>query len=118
MLPAAVLTERQLPALRTALHWIHDPLTYSQLNEARNRFVFEELFLFSLSISLARGALAQGSAPVLNGANLDAFYQALPFAFTSAQQRCAQEILGDLTNKAGRRWLVCSPAMWAAAKPW
>lgn len=102
MLPAAVLTERQLPALRTALHWIHDPLTYSQLNEARNRFVFEELFLFSLSISLARGALAQGSAPVLNGANLDAFYQALPFAFTSAQQRCAQEILGDLTNKAGR----------------
>ena len=39
-----------LPALGEALRFIHDPAHYTQLNEARNRFIFEELFVFSMGL--------------------------------------------------------------------
>ncbi|MCI8590194.1 MAG: ATP-dependent DNA helicase RecG [Clostridiales bacterium] len=101
MLPLSVREANNLPALGEALRFIHDPAHYTQLNEARNRFIFEELFVFSMGLSLSRRPSGRREAPVMREVELTDFYQALPFAFTPAQQRCAQEIERDLLNDEG-----------------
>ncbi|MCI8331664.1 MAG: ATP-dependent DNA helicase RecG [Clostridiales bacterium] len=90
-----------MPGLHDAMRFIHDPADYAQLNAARNRFIFEELFVFSMGLSLSRKPVQRRDAPVMHQVDATVFYQALPFAFTPAQQRCAQQIEKDLINEEG-----------------
>lgn len=81
-----------------AMNCIHRPSTYAALDEGRHRFIFEELFLFSMAVAYTRRGGVHELPPGMTEPDLAPFYSALPFTFTEAQARCAREILTDMVG--------------------
>ncbi len=103
------------------------PETQQQLDEARRRLAFEELFYIQLGVQQRRATLRQEDASPLplDDAQLAQFEQILPFALTGAQQRVIGEIRLDLARTTPMTRLVqgdvgsgktavAAAAMWAA----
>ncbi len=109
--PAEILPEqvrRQygiLPAER-AYYAIHEPATMEEAELAKKRLIFEEFFVFSAGLSLMRAARAQKKAAPYTYGDLSAFYAALPFTLTQAQQRAIGEIAGDFQRGTPMNRLV------------
>ncbi len=109
--PAEVLPESVrkrygiLPAER-AYYAIHQPSSMEEAELAKQRLIFEEFFVFSAGLSLMRAARAGKQVKPYDRLDLTAFYSALPFALTGAQQRAIGEIAADLqTGKPMNRLL-------------
>ena len=99
--PAEILPESVrraygiLPAER-AYYAIHQPASMEEAEMAKRRLIFEEFFVFSAGLSLMRAARANKRAEPYQDTDLSAFYQALPFTLTGAQDRAISEIVTDL----------------------
>ena len=114
LLPTALLAEKQMPGLKQALLFIHQPPTdtcISDLQEARHpayqRLIFEELLAHYLSLRQLRHRMQQHAAPVLKaGACARRFINTLPFSLTAAQQRVYTEIQNDLQQPRPMQRLV------------
>jgi ATP-dependent DNA helicase RecG len=126
-LPAALRQEYSLLELPAALWQMHFPETAEQLDDARRRLAFEELFYIQLGAQQRRAMLRQADAmPLpLGDVELAQFQQILPFALTGAQQRVVEEIRLDLARSTPMTRLVqgdvgsgktavAAVAMWAA----
>jgi ATP-dependent DNA helicase RecG len=78
------------------------PVFASSAENARHRFVFEELFLIQLEVLLRRERLTVAapnrSGHVINGPHLRALDQLLAFPLTGAQERVISEILRDMAG--------------------
>jgi len=99
-LPQNIKKENSLISLKDALQEIHFPKSYDTLIEARRRLVFDEFFLFALSIDrLKQGKEKNRSSFVAekNSTIVD-FISSLPFSLTNAQQKVWGEIENDLTS--------------------
>ena len=98
LLPQGVLDAYDLIDAPSAYRCIHSPKSHEDLQAARRRLIFEEFFLFSAALSIVRaGRGKQAIAPYQN-TDLQAFYDALPFRLTAAQQRVIGEILQDFVS--------------------
>lgn len=99
-LPAEVIASNKLLDLDTALRLIHNPSTPDELQAARTRLKFEELFYLQLNIRryvLKRSAEVQGRRFPRIGQFFNNFYsQVLPFPLTGAQKRVLREIRSDV----------------------
>jgi ATP-dependent DNA helicase RecG len=104
-LPAAVLADLRLPALREALHYVHRPpadapvsLLMDRMHPAQRRLAFEELLAHHLSLKLLRERVQHdpGWPLVAAGTLKAALLTALPFRPTRAQERVLGEIEADL----------------------
>ncbi len=101
-LPPGILRRYHLLSLEEALIKIHSPGSLDDIDQARRRFGFEELFILHLA-ALMRKAANEARAGVklaVSNSQVNAFIASLPFRLTSSQQRAAWEILSDL--KGGR----------------
>ncbi|MBR6514835.1 MAG: ATP-dependent DNA helicase RecG [Clostridia bacterium] len=109
ILPEKLVKENHLPSLGWALNAIHNPMSYEHMEKARKRFVWEELYVFALAISLSKKKAKSGNAPVFNPSDMDRFYSVFPFSPTDAQHRVINEIEADMTDKKaiGMSRLVC-----------
>jgi ATP-dependent DNA helicase RecG len=98
--PAVVRQRYNLIDLQTALAQIHRPESPEDLEEARRRLAFDELFYIQLGVQQRRYQLQQTTAPSLahNDKTLSDFAAALPFEFTEAQRRVLDEVARDLTR--------------------
>lgn len=127
-LPQSVRDEYNLPELPTALAQIHFPDSMEQMEAARQRLAFEELFYIQLGVQQRRALLQQeAAAPLpLSDELFEQFRQTLPFDLTSAQQRVIEEIRRDLARSTPMTRLVqgdvgsgktavAAAAMWATA---
>ena len=109
--PAEILPEevRQkygiLPAER-AHTAIHEPGSLTEAELAKKRLIFEEFFVFSAGLVLMRTARAEKKTEAYEDTDLTAFYGALPFTLTGAQQRAIAEILKDFRKGAPMNRLV------------
>lgn len=97
--PAAYLESHGLWPIRQALPAIHFPESRQALEQARRRFVYQELFILQLGLAVRR--LQQRSsqrAPKLEAtAKIDARIRRLfPFELTAGQQQAIAEIAADL----------------------
>lgn len=90
-LPTAVRERYQLAQAGWAMRTIHFPASWEELEVARRRLVFEELFYFSAGLELMRKRRSRGTGVVCRSGDLTAFYATLPFQLTGAQRRAAQE---------------------------
>ena len=99
-LPTAVRERYQLAQAGWAMRTIHFPASWEELEVARRRLVFEELFYFSAGLELMRKRRSRGTGVVCRSGDLTAFYATLPFQLTGAQRRAAQEAARDLTGGA------------------
>ena len=101
--PAEVLPESVrrrygiLPAER-AYRIIHEPASMEEAELAKKRLIFEEFFVFSAGLSLMRAARAGKQTAPYQHTDLTAFYNALPFSLTGAQQRAIADIAADMTR--------------------
>ena len=99
-LPKNIKKDNSLISLKDALQEIHFPKSYETLIEARRRLVFDEFFLFALSIDrLKQGGEKNRSSFIVekNSTTID-FISSLPFSLTNAQQKVWEEIENDLTS--------------------
>lgn len=108
LLPEKLLTQFQLPSLRSALYYVHRPppkasteLLQSGQHPAQQRLAFEELVAHQLGLRRLRDRVKHQAAPVLVSNNSKIKLQqqlinALPFQLTNAQLRVIAEIHQDL----------------------
>ena len=96
LLPESVLRDFGLVGAREAYRAIHFPEDFASLEQARRRFVFEELFLLSCALGMRRHDAAAGIPLPLP--DFEAFYSQLPFRPTSAQRRAVSEAAADLAS--------------------
>jgi len=126
-LPEELRQRAKLPELAQALRHLHAPETPQQAEEARRRFIFEELFTLSLGLAAVKRGRRQNTARPLVYHDPQEFYAALPFAPTGAQQRAIDDAFADLcTNRPMNRLiqgdvgsgktLVAAACGWLAAK--
>lgn len=97
-LPAEILRRYRLPVLPEALRAIHFPENTEEIDAARNRLAFEELFLLQLGVWMLKASEAdeRGIKHRQNGPLMKEFFQRLPFNMTKAQLRTIQEIFRDM----------------------
>ena len=101
-LPLKIREKYRLTDLRTAITNIHNPRNNSELQEARLRLKFEELFYLQIDIQRycrRRSATIKGFQFPRIGRFFNAFYsQMLPFELTGAQKRVIKEIRADMAG--------------------
>ena len=106
IIPAEIREQYGILPAEEAYRAIHEPRDMAEAEEAKRRLIFEEFFVFSAGLSLMRAARADKKCPPCENTNLTPFYAALPFRLTSAQQRCIDDILSDLSRGAPMNRLV------------
>ncbi len=99
-LPENIVTELHLPKLSTALKLIHYPRSLEDVEYARKRFVFEEMFILQLITIRTRSQLAKEKSYIIpfDEKLVQQFVQNLPFVPTDAQKKSAYQILTDLSK--------------------
>ncbi|MCQ3806424.1 MAG: ATP-dependent DNA helicase RecG [Acidimicrobiaceae bacterium] len=98
--PPEVLDRFKFVDRETALHGIHCPETMEQLQQARRRLVFDELFRVQLELVRRKRAVEMQTSGISHDTSaglVDRFHARLPFALTGAQQRVNEEIARDLS---------------------
>jgi ATP-dependent DNA helicase RecG len=99
-LPAWMVSKYKLMELHQALHKIHFPSGPDELEKARYRLKFEELFYIQLNLirfKNNRTRKFKGFVFSSVGENFNSFYyNNLPFSLTEAQKRVMKEIRKDL----------------------
>jgi ATP-dependent DNA helicase RecG len=99
-LPSSVSGPMKLMSLSDALFRIHFPDSSADIEKARFRLKFEELFYIQLNLLKYKGSRAKsthGFIFSIVGERLNSFYaNNLPFELTGAQKRVIREIRADL----------------------
>jgi ATP-dependent DNA helicase RecG len=99
-LPATLTGSMKLMSLNDALFRIHFPDSNLDIENARFRLKFEELFYIQLNLLRYKGnreKITHGFLFSVVGERLNSFYtNNLPFTLTSAQKRVIKEIRADL----------------------
>ena len=102
MLPDGLRRELRLAGHFAALRAIHLPTDQRELDAARRRLKFEELFLLQLrllQLKVSREIQVAGYAFGQIGTHFNRFYhEFLPFQLTGAQKRVLREIRHDLAR--------------------
>jgi ATP-dependent DNA helicase RecG len=100
-LPEAILKRRVLGPLPEAVQQAHFPNSQEALHKARQRLIFDELFLLQVGM-LGQRRDWQSAPGVPIPANIEAlreFVGRLPFNLTAAQKRVIGEITADMTKQ-------------------
>lgn len=96
--PAPLLKRFQLMPLVEAVRAVHQPSDREEMERARRRFVFQELFVLQLALSIRRSEQRQLKAYELPATpRIDArIRRLLPFELTESQVKAIAEISADL----------------------
>jgi ATP-dependent DNA helicase RecG len=97
-LPEDIVSKYKLPALHTALVWIHMPQKAEHAEIARKRFAFEEVFFIQLARQQERKAYEELFSYKLTipESDIKDFISRFPFTPTKAQSGVIRTILDDL----------------------
>jgi len=98
LLPEETIKKLGLVSISEAFRKIHTPETIADIDIAKRRFAFNDLFLLQLQNIQARKTLEHEKAPSvpMTEENLADELKRLPFTLTGAQMRSLREILKDL----------------------
>ena len=98
LLPETVRTQYGLCGVTEAYTTVHAPESWDALQRARKRLVFEEFFIFSAGIAVLRASRTELHTVPYETGCMDAFFRALPFRLTGAQNGAIEQILHDLSS--------------------
>ncbi len=107
-IPSDILSSYALPALQTALVWIHMPQKKEHADIARKRFAFEEVFFIQLARQIERAAYDELFSYKLKIPEKDIkdFISRFPFEPTVAQTNAIKTILTDFVKEQPMSRLV------------
>ncbi len=108
LLPEPLREEYGLLPVAAAVRGLHFPPSLEVLEQARRTVAFSEMLVFQLAMrELRAGSRAKPAYPMqLKGAGAAAFFRALPFQLTGAQERAVKDIFGDMTSGQAMMRLV------------
>ncbi|MCL5433041.1 MAG: ATP-dependent DNA helicase RecG, partial [Patescibacteria group bacterium] len=101
-LPDSIIKNNNFVNFKTAMNDIHFPKKIGDVEPARKRLAFDELFLSQLSALKRKRGWEQkliGHKFKVDRKNLSAFLSQLPFELTNAQKNAVEEIITDLENE-------------------
>lgn len=101
-LPTIVIEKFNLQSRLTALKNIHFPKTWDDLKKAKQRFVFEELFLLQCGLLYYRQQRYDNRVGIKHGVDGNVLHDVianLPFTLTLQQKKAWQEISLDMQDK-------------------
>lgn len=98
-LPDYILERFNLVTLDRAIRDIHFPKTDGDLQKARDRLIFDELFILQLSLlTLKEDNSAADTKNIINKDYTEEFFSILPFEPTNAQKRAVREAVADMQS--------------------
>lgn len=97
-LPYYIRRKRNIPNIAKSLEEIHFPSSWEDAEAARERFIFEELFLSQVLVYLrkAKRAIQQGVKFNISKTTIEKIRENLGFKLTLSQEKSLTQILGDL----------------------
>ena len=105
-IPDFIRQEYHLCHLQFALRNIHLPTDRESTEIARRRLIFEELLMLALSLRSVRDDTYTQTSYVCGKADLQPFFDQLPFTLTGAQQRAIDQVRQDLAKNTPMNRLV------------
>ncbi len=126
-LPEAIRRTYHLAGAGYALQTIHFPKNFEELEVARRRLVFEELFFFVTGLVRMKGRRAAGRGYPCRDGDLQDYMDTLPFPLTGAQRRAIREAEQDMRagvpmnrliqgDVGSGKTVVAAACAWLAAK--
>ena len=98
-IPSAVIDEFDLATREFAIKNIHFPASDEAFFKARERLVFEELFLFQLKLlQLKNNIKKQEKKVFLENLSVERLLECLPFSLTKAQTKVWEELCEDFKS--------------------
>ncbi|MTI89526.1 MAG: ATP-dependent DNA helicase RecG [Balneolaceae bacterium] len=101
-LPAPLIKELKLPERASSYRMIHFPETHNEHKEALNRFKFEELFLFELSMEKIHTTVKERESghrfSKFDNYTARYFNELLPFELTGGQKSALAQIKKDVQS--------------------
>ena len=109
ILPQALLREQNLISLDKAMRAIHFPKDNLELDLARRRLAFDELFLIQCGLMLIKKQTQDerlGISHKKNGALVKSALEKLPFELTGDQKKVFRAVSKDMESKLPMRRLI------------
>ena len=108
LMPEEILRRAKQPVFLDAIRYAHRPENQEQAKIGRQRFAFDEVFLYQLALRLAREKADEGGAPKVAFEEKFAkqFAKVLPFELTADQKRAIWAALQDMEAERPMRRLV------------
>ena len=100
-IPEYILEKYHLPAIKTALIWIHTPIKHDDALSARKRFSFEEIFTIQLGKQQERKAYEKHPSFKIETdmKHIHEFIRRFPFTATDAQIHAIEAIVTDMQRE-------------------
>ncbi len=101
VLPAALRLRHGLASRDDAIASIHFPQTLDEVERARARLVFDELFRIEVALAMRKHRQIEEATGIVHdvaGALADEFVAGLPYELTGAQRRVVGQIRDDLVR--------------------
>ena len=101
-IPPETLRHYDLMGLQEAVRLMHYPDSHEEVEPARRRIAFDEMFMLQLVVARRRIEWQTSGGAVRlrsDDGRLDAFIQSLPYSLTDGQSRSLDEILADLNRE-------------------
>ena len=95
-LPEELIRKREFDSVKNSLRTMHFPDDRRLLQKARERFSYEELLLFLLSVKSQSVQKTPCEAPMQDRGEMDALTQKLPYQLTGSQREAVKMIREDL----------------------
>ena len=97
-IPEDILKRYNLPALTTALQWIHTPKKAEHTESARKRFAFEEVFYIQAQKARERATVESAASYQFKTDGVQEFIDRFPFTLTHSQQEAIDAVLKDFNG--------------------
>lgn len=96
-LPDWIIEKYKFYSLDKAIRCIHNPKNFMELNEAKKRLKFQELFTYSLKVLMLRDYVNRGRKGIAFkiSKELTALKEKIPYPLTKSQSKVVREILID-----------------------
>lgn len=98
--------ENNICSLLEAYKSIHFPGSSYDIEKAKRRLCFEEIFLVSASLAASKSKTLSVGAPVIKNGDIREYLSSLPYELTGAQKRSLDEICSDMKKDAPMRRIL------------
>ncbi len=117
-LPQQIIKENNLLTLDEAIRILHTPKDMNELDKARERMAFDELFLISLRGQVLKAEIQRDIAPVIDveDGKIDEFISQLPYKLTGDQKKAVEEIIADISAEDTRYKIPACRQAWQDTK--
>jgi len=98
VLPDKIVKQYELCRARYAFENIHFPADFKDLDIARRRLIFEELFVLVTAMKFLREKRVEKAGKILTIPDFNDFYKELPYKPTGAQVRAVDDAARDMVS--------------------